>query len=89
MEQALSCSKIIGAEVNSMSVSGLNLTVGIGTSVHIYDLRYFDKPVASTEPHKGTQIRCVSSIPHTKGMITFLVQFISFQTGNNELLVLL
>ncbi|XP_028786504.1 mitotic checkpoint protein BUB3.3-like [Neltuma alba] len=67
MEKAPSCSKILGAEVNSMSVSRLNLTVGIGTSVHIYDLRYFDKPVASSEPHKGTQIRCVSSIPYTRG----------------------
>ncbi|XP_054809409.1 mitotic checkpoint protein BUB3.3 isoform X2 [Prosopis cineraria] len=67
MENAPSCSKILGAEVNSMSVSRLNLTVGIGTSVHTYDLRYFDKPVASSEPHKGTQIRCVSSIPYTRG----------------------
>ncbi|KAI9111681.1 hypothetical protein K1719_017371 [Acacia pycnantha] len=67
VENAPTCSKILGAEVNSMSVSRLNLTVGIGTSVHIYDLRYFDKPVASSEPHKGTQIRCVSSIPYTRG----------------------
>ncbi|KAF7809075.1 mitotic checkpoint protein BUB3.3 [Senna tora] len=67
MENTLSCLRNLGTEVNSMSVSGLYLTVGIETSVHIYDLRCFDKPVQSKEPHNGTQIRCVSSISYAKG----------------------
>ena len=70
MENIHSCLRNLGAEVDSMSVSGLDVTVGIGTSMHIYDLRYLDKPVQSQEPHKGTQIRCVRSVPYAKGMKT-------------------
>ncbi|XP_057448163.1 mitotic checkpoint protein BUB3.3 [Lotus japonicus] len=67
MEKAFSRSISLDAEVDSMSVSGFNLIVGIGVSVQVYDLRNFDKPVQSKEPYKGTQLRCVTSIPYAKG----------------------
>ncbi|KAI4328501.1 hypothetical protein L6164_020852 [Bauhinia variegata] len=67
MDNAPTCLKNLGAEVDSMSISGLNVMVGVGTSMHMYDLRNFDKPVQSKEPHKGTAIRCVSSVPYSKG----------------------
>ncbi|TKY69626.1 Mitotic checkpoint protein BUB3.3 [Spatholobus suberectus] len=68
MENASSCLRSLDAEVDSMSVSGFNLTVAIGTSVHVYDLRCFDKPVQSKEAFNGAYIRCVSSIPDAEGL---------------------
>lgn len=67
-KKAFSLSMSLDAEIDSMSVSGFKVTVGIGASVHVYDLRNFDKPNLSTEPCNGTQLRCVSSIPYAEGM---------------------
>lgn len=68
MKKAFSFLRSLDAEVDSMSVSGFRLTVGTGASVHVYDLRNFDKPILSMEPCNGTQLRCVSSIPYAEGM---------------------
>ncbi|KHN01999.1 Mitotic checkpoint protein bub3 [Glycine soja] len=57
------CLRSLDAEVDSMSVSGFNVTIAIGASMHVYDLRYFDQPVESKEAFNGTHLRCVSSIP--------------------------
>ncbi|XP_027914327.1 mitotic checkpoint protein BUB3.3 [Vigna unguiculata] len=67
MEKASSWLRSLEAEVNSMSVYGFNLVVSIGASVHVYDLRNFDKPVLSKEAFNGTHSRCVSSIPNAEG----------------------
>lgn len=67
MEKVSSCLRSLGEEVDSMSVSGFNLIVGSGASVHVYDLRNSEKPVQSKEPYNGTQLGCVSSIPYAKG----------------------
>ncbi|XP_024640935.1 mitotic checkpoint protein BUB3.3 isoform X1 [Medicago truncatula] len=66
-KKAFSLSMSLDAEIDSMSVSGFMVTVGIGASVHVYDLRNFDKPNLSMEPCNGTQLRCVSSIPYAEG----------------------
>ncbi|XP_022726772.1 uncharacterized protein LOC111282794 [Durio zibethinus] len=57
----------LGAEVESMSISGFELTVAAGSSVDIYDLRNLDKSVESNESCMGVPIRCVCSIPFPKG----------------------
>ncbi|KAL2349193.1 hypothetical protein Fmac_003193 [Flemingia macrophylla] len=67
MEKASSCLRSLDAEVDSLFVSGFNLTVAIRASVHVYDLRYFDKPVQSKEALNGSHLRCVSSIPDAEG----------------------
>jgi len=67
-KKAFSLSMSLHAEIDSLSISGFKVTVGIGASVHIYDLRNFDKPNLSMEPCNGTQLRCVSSIPYAEGM---------------------
>ncbi|CAJ1931979.1 unnamed protein product [Sphenostylis stenocarpa] len=67
MENASSCLRNLDAEVDSMSVCGFNLIISIGASVHVYDLRNFDKPVQSKEAFNGTHLRCVSSIPSAEG----------------------
>lgn len=67
MKKAFSLSKSLDAETDTMSVSGFLVTVGIGASVHVYDLRNFDKPILSMEPCNGTRLRCVSSIPYAEG----------------------
>ncbi|MCH97744.1 mitotic checkpoint protein BUB3, partial [Trifolium medium] len=56
----------LDAEIDSMSLNGFKVTVGIGASAHVYDLRKFDKPNLSMEPCNGTQLRCVSSIPYAE-----------------------
>jgi len=67
-KKAFSLLRSLDAEMDSMSVSGFKVTVGIGASTHVYDLRNFDKPNLSMEPCNGTQLRCVSSIPYAEGM---------------------
>lgn len=62
----------LGAEVDSMSLFGLNFLVAIGSSIHEYDLRKLDKLVQSKESHLNIRIRCVSSIPYSKGIITVI-----------------
>lgn len=68
--QAVAYLRNLGAEVESMSLSGSNLMVAIGASIYMYDLRNLDKPVQSEDSHVGIQIRCVSSSPYSKGIIT-------------------
>ncbi|KAB1208063.1 Mitotic checkpoint protein BUB3.3 [Morella rubra] len=59
----------IAAEVESMSLSGFNLMVAIGASIYVYDLRDLDKPVQSKDSHLDIRIRCVNSIPYSKGYV--------------------
>ncbi|XP_021299564.1 mitotic checkpoint protein BUB3.3 isoform X2 [Herrania umbratica] len=59
--------KNLGAEVESMSLSGFELTVAVGSSVDIYDLRNLERLVQSNESCMDVQIRCVCSIPYSKG----------------------
>lgn len=68
--KALAYSRNLGAEVESMSLFGFNLMVVIGASIYMYDLRNLDKSVQSRESH--SDIRCVSSIPYSKGIITVI-----------------
>ncbi|KAG5068169.1 hypothetical protein JHK85_000546 [Glycine max] len=67
MKKTSLCLRSLDAEVDSMSVSGFNVTVAIGASMLVYDLRYFDQPVESKEAFNGTHLRCVSSIPDAEG----------------------
>ncbi len=69
MAKAIEYLRNLGAEVDSMSLSGFNLMVATGASVYMYDLRNLDKPVQSKESHLDLRIRCVSSIPYSKGII--------------------
>ncbi|XP_039059928.1 mitotic checkpoint protein BUB3.3-like [Hibiscus syriacus] len=68
--------KNLDAEVESMSLSGFELIVAVGSSVDIYDLRNLDQCVQSNESCMDVPIRCVSSIPYSKHGI--LSEFIIF-----------
>ncbi|KAA3460815.1 mitotic checkpoint protein BUB3.3-like [Gossypium australe] len=57
----------LDAEVESMSLSGYELIIAVGSSVDIYDLRNSDKCVQSNKFCMDVPIRCVSSIPYLKG----------------------
>ncbi|PPS01055.1 hypothetical protein GOBAR_AA19601 [Gossypium barbadense] len=57
----------LDAEVESMSLSGYELIMAVGSSVDIYDLRNSDKCVQSNKFCMDVPIRCVSSIPYLKG----------------------
>ncbi|KAJ8760887.1 hypothetical protein K2173_021925 [Erythroxylum novogranatense] len=59
--------KIVDAEVESMSVSGFDLMVAIGTSVITYDLRNLERSVHLKELYPDVRIRCISSIPYSRG----------------------
>ncbi|XVF43179.1 hypothetical protein PTKIN_Ptkin02bG0019700 [Pterospermum kingtungense] len=56
----------LGAEVESMSLCGFQLTIAAGSSAYIYDLRNLDKAVQSNEC-MDVPIRCVCSIPYSNG----------------------
>ncbi|OIW02160.1 hypothetical protein TanjilG_02384 [Lupinus angustifolius] len=89
-EKASSCLRSLSTEVNCMSVSAFNLTVGAGASVHVYDLRKSEKPIQSKEPYNGTQLRCVSSIPYAKGFAVGSVDGrvalqISYSSSSNDI----
>lgn len=75
MAKAIEYLRNLGAEVDSMSLFGLNFLVAIGSSIHEYDLRKLDKLVQSKESHLNIRIRCVSSIPYSKGIITVISFF--------------
>ncbi|KAH1261107.1 Mitotic checkpoint protein BUB3.3 [Glycine max] len=84
------CLRSLDAEVDSMSVSGFNVTIAIGASMHVYDLRYFDQPVESKEAFNGTHLRCVSSIPDAEGFAVGSVDGrvslqISYPSGSDEI----
>ncbi|KAL5100155.1 hypothetical protein RYX36_004482 [Vicia faba] len=66
-KKASSLLRSLDAEIESMSVSGFKVTVGIGAFAHVFDLRNFDKPTLSMEPCSGAQLRCVSLIPYAEG----------------------
>lgn len=80
MKKTSLCLRSLDAEVDSMSVSGFNVTVAIGASMLVYDLRYFDQPVESKEAFNGTHLRCVSSIPDAEGM-NYVVLFYLINLG--------
>ena len=71
MKRAPGCVKILGAEVESMSLSVFNLLVSAGPSVNTYDLRMSERPVQEEQLSMGVQIKCLRSIPKSKGIITF------------------
>ncbi|KAK7274884.1 hypothetical protein RIF29_15985 [Crotalaria pallida] len=90
MEQASSCFRSLSAEVNCMSVSAFNVTLGAGASVYVYDLRNSEKPIQSEELYNGTQLRCVSSIPYSKGFAAGSVDGrvalqISYSSSSNDI----
>ncbi|XVF03265.1 hypothetical protein REPUB_Repub04eG0246400 [Reevesia pubescens] len=57
----------LDAEVDSMSLSGFELTIAVGSSVDIYDLRNLDRSVQSDKSSMDFRVRCVCSIPYSKG----------------------
>ncbi|XP_065860520.1 mitotic checkpoint protein BUB3.3 [Euphorbia lathyris] len=57
----------LGAEVESMSLSGFYLMVAVGTSVNIYDLRNLEKAVELKESRMDVKINCITSFPYSKG----------------------
>ncbi|KAK8715027.1 hypothetical protein V6N13_042371 [Hibiscus sabdariffa] len=63
----------LDAEVESISLSGFELIIAVGSSVDIYDLRNLDRSVESNESCMDVPIRCVSSIPYSKGYAVGLV----------------
>lgn len=75
---SLSC---LGMEVESMSLSGLNLMVALKSSVHLYDLRYLDRSVQIKEDL--VQIKCVRSNPELEGIAT--VAYVSFLGRNTRI----
>lgn len=68
MKKDLLCLVNVGLEVDSMSVSGFDIILAVGTSVYIYDLRNLSRPVQSNKSDMDSRIKCVSSIPHRKGI---------------------
>ncbi|CAJ2648055.1 unnamed protein product [Trifolium pratense] len=66
-KKSFSLSMTLDAEIDSMSLNGFKVTIGIGASAQVYDLRKFDKPNLSMEPCNGAQLRCVSSLPYAEG----------------------
>ena len=71
MKKAPGCVKILGAEVESMSLSVFNLLVSAGASVNTYDLRMLERPAQAEQLLMGVQIKCLRSIPNSKGIINF------------------
>lgn len=67
MAKALGYSKVLAAEVDSMSLSGLNLMVAVGASVNLYDLRNLDKPFQAKESCMNNRIRCLRPTPNSTG----------------------
>lgn len=58
----------LDAVVASMSLSGYDLIVAVGASVNMYDLRNLGRSVQSSELRMDVQIKCVSSIPYSRGI---------------------
>ncbi|KAH6754866.1 hypothetical protein C2S53_019847 [Perilla frutescens var. hirtella] len=65
----LRCLSSLGMEVESMSLSGLNLIVAHKSSVHLYDLRKLDGSVQAREYFMDIQIKCVRSNLELEGLI--------------------
>lgn len=56
-----------GTAVRCITVSGNSLVVCVEASMHIYDLRNLDQPFQSYASQVEVPIRCVTSVPHSKG----------------------
>ncbi|CAN8235963.1 unnamed protein product [Cochlearia groenlandica] len=56
-----------GSSVRYMTVSGNNLVVCVEASTVIYDLRNLDQPFQSHASQVEVPIRCITSIPYSKG----------------------
>ncbi|KAK8659304.1 hypothetical protein V6N13_029510 [Hibiscus sabdariffa] len=81
--------KNLDADVESMSLSGFELIVAVGSSVDIYDLRNLDQSVRTNESCMDVTIRCVSSIPYSKGYAVGSIDGrvnleISYPSGSNN-----
>lgn len=59
--------KELDEEVDSMSLSGLDLMVAVGASVHVYDLRNTARVVDLKELCMDVWIRCIRSSPNYRG----------------------
>ncbi|ESQ28308.1 hypothetical protein EUTSA_v10018903mg [Eutrema salsugineum] len=57
----------VGDAVRCITVSGNNLVVCVEASMHIYDLRNLDQPFQSYESQVEVPIRCVTSVPYSRG----------------------
>ncbi|KAG6765632.1 hypothetical protein POTOM_029682 [Populus tomentosa] len=63
----------LGAEIDSISISGFDLMVAVGAAVNIYDLRNYERAVDFKEPSMDVGISCVASVPHTRGYAIGLI----------------
>jgi cell cycle arrest protein BUB3 len=57
----------LGAEIDSISISGFDLMVAVGAAVNIYDLRNYERAVDLKELSMDVGISCVASVPFTRG----------------------
>ncbi|KAJ6902602.1 hypothetical protein NC651_020165 [Populus alba x Populus x berolinensis] len=65
--------KNLGAEIDSISISGFDLMVAVGAAVNIYDLRNYERAVDFKEPSMDVGISCVASVPYTRGYAIGLI----------------
>ncbi|KAK6788474.1 hypothetical protein RDI58_012272 [Solanum bulbocastanum] len=63
--QSHGCLSSLVSEVESMSLSGLNLMVAAGSSVNLYDIRSFKTSVHT----KGVKVKCIRPIFNPKGFV--------------------
>ncbi|KAG5603511.1 hypothetical protein H5410_025003 [Solanum commersonii] len=63
--QSHGCLSSLVSEVESMSLSGLNLMVAAGSSVSLYDIRSFKRSVHT----KGVKVKCIRPIFNPKGFV--------------------
>lgn len=71
MKEAPGCVKVLGAEVESISISAYDLLVSAGFSINTYDLRMLARPAQAEQLFRGFRIKCLRSIPNSKGIIDF------------------
>ncbi|KAM6576615.1 hypothetical protein CsatB_028452 [Cannabis sativa] len=67
MEKELLCLVNVGSEVQSLSLSGFEMMVAVGRSVYVYDLRNLAKSIPSKKSDMDVNIKCISSVPHSRG----------------------
>ncbi|KAH8501110.1 hypothetical protein H0E87_016076 [Populus deltoides] len=63
----------LGAEIDSISISGFDLMVAVGAAVNIYDLRNYERAVDLKELSMDVGISCVASVPFTRGYAIGLI----------------
>ncbi|MCL7041894.1 hypothetical protein MKW94_004959 [Papaver nudicaule] len=66
MEKPMVYSGLVGGEIESISLRGYNLAVGIGTSVNLHDLRDLRKP-PEIQSSMEYPVSCVDLFPNFKG----------------------